>query len=342
MPLVIPVFIPHQGCPHCCIFCNQYRISGQGREEQITSSNDVVRLIEKWLNRSSTADKEVQVAFYGGSFTGIEPARQEELLDAVAPFIKRGDVRDIRLSTRPDYIDRKTVTFLKKKHVGIVELGVQSLDNDVLRASNRGHTAEHSVKAVRMLKEGEMKVGIQLMLGLPRQTRQSLMQTVKDVAGLQPDFVRIYPVLVLKGSMLADMYEQGGYTPLSLDVAVVLAAKMKEHFDGCGIKIIRMGLQSGPDLEKSLLAGPYHPAFGEMVGSRIMLKNTRKILQGIPEGEKIILGINDRDQSLFRGIRSSNIRRLSQLKLVDRFILRTDANLPRFMVHKISTNNSET
>lgn len=332
MPLVIPVFIPHQGCPHCCIFCNQYRISGQTSKEHVTSADDVVTIIKTWLKRSAKGSQDVQVAFYGGSFTGMDIARQGELLGAVAPFVTRGEVRTIRLSTRPDYIDRETVSFLRKQKVGIVELGVQTLDDRVLEISQRGHTAKQSLQAIRLLQEYGFTVGVQLMLGLPGQTTASLMKTVKEVAALKPDFVRIYPVLVLRGSALAVMFEEKKYTPLTLGAAVVQASWMKKYLDKYNIKIVRIGLQSGPELEENLLAGPYHPAFGEMVSSRLMLQKTRKLLKNVRAGQQVVLKINEKDQSIFRGIKSANMKRLEGLGLLDRFSLRIDKNLPRHSV----------
>jgi len=333
-PLVIPVFIPHLGCHHLCIFCNQYRISGYAKEKGV-SAREVADTIENWLRRSPPGAREVQVAFYGGSFTGMEPALQEELLEAVVPYFARGVVHTIRLSTRPDYIDRKTVAFLRRKKVGIVELGVQSLDDRVLEASRRGHTAGQAIEAIRTLREGGFVVGVQLMLGLPRQTYSSLVGTVNRVAALRPDFVRIYPVLVLRDSLLANLYEASEYAPLSLGRAVAQAAWMKQRFDAHGIRTVRIGLQPGPELEANLLAGPYHQAFGELVGARIMLKQTRRILREVREGERVTLTINEKDQSLFRGVKSCNMKRLAELGLINRFTLQTDTNLPRFSIEKI-------
>ena len=334
MPLVIPVFIPHQGCPHCCIFCNQHQISGQG--ETLVSARHIKNIVQKWLDRSRpVTEKEVQVAFYGGSFTGLPLSRQAELLDAVAPFIEQGMVHTVRLSTRPDYIDPETLDFLRDKRVSIVELGVQSLDDRVLEASKRGHTSSQSMEAVRQLKDGGFRVGVQCMLGLPQQTARSLMKTVRQVAALRPDFVRMYPVLVLRGSHLARLYEQGSFYPLTLGAAVAMAARAKICFDACGIRVVRMGLQSGPELEQNLLAGPYHPAFGEMVSSRLMFKQARRLLAGVAKKSRITLVINEKDQSMFRGIKSVNMKRLAELDLADRFILQTDTNQPRLSVRLI-------
>jgi histone acetyltransferase (RNA polymerase elongator complex component) len=337
MPYVIPVFIPHQGCPHSCTFCNQYRITGSSREARIDGAA-VGAIIRKWLARGSVAGREVQVAFYGGSFTGLARSRQEELLTGATPFVREGAVAAIRLSTRPDYVDGDTVSFLRRHNVSIVELGVQSLDDAVLEACNRGHSAARSIRSVRLLQEGGFRVGVQLMLGLPLQTQGSLMRTVREVAVLQPDFVRIYPVLVLKGSRLAISHARGEYRPLSLGAAVVMAAKAREHLERCGIRVVRMGLQAGEELERNLLAGPWHPAFGEMVDARLMFRKTRKILRGA-EG-RVVLTINERDRSKFRGIRSANIRRLEELNLADRFVLRTDADLPRLSVVAVPADTS--
>ncbi len=322
MPLIIPIFIPHEGCPHSCVFCNQRRISGF--TDKPVAGNDVQATIRSWLARAGSQKRQVQVAFYGGSFTALPPARQQELLDAVAPFVEQGRVQTIRLSTRPDYIDSGKVDFLLSRHVSIVELGVQSMDNGVLAASDRGHTVEDVERAVTVLRSSGMKLGIQLMLGLPAETRRILMKTVERVIALRPDFVRIYPVLVVKDSRLAAMYRQGAYRPISLDKAVVMAAWMKKRFDRSAIPVIRMGLQAGTELEKSLVAGPWHPAFGELVSSRIMLQKAGKLLAETEPDKKYVMSISSKDQSVFRGMKSKNIVRLQALGLSDRFSLRTD------------------
>ena len=333
MPLVIPIFIPHEGCPHCCVFCNQRRISGFA--DKPVGAGDVQATIRTWLAREKTGDRQVQVAFYGGSFTGLPRARQQELLGAVTSFIEQGRVQAVRLSTRPDYIDSGIVDFLLAHHVSIVELGVQSMDNGVLTAAGRGHTDVDVDKAVAVLRGSGMELGIQLMLGLPGESRRILMQTVGRVIALQPDFVRIYPLLVVKNSELATLYGQGKYQPISLDKAVVMAAWMKKRFDQSAIRVVRMGLQAGTALEESLVAGPWHPAFGELVNSRLMLKQTRKLLAGVHPGNMVRLTINDKDQSVFRGIRSKNIQRLEQLGRWQQVTLSTNVAQPRQTVRLI-------
>ncbi|MGE4559592.1 MAG: elongator complex protein 3 [Desulfobulbus sp.] len=330
-PLVIPIFIPHEGCPHCCIFCNQHRISGQG--ETPVSAGVVAETIRAWLDRADLRKRrQVQVAFYGGSFTGLPAERQQTLLAAVQPYLEQGMVHTIRLSTRPDYIDGQRLDLLCRHGVGIVELGVQSCDDYLLHLAGRGHSCADTVRAATLIKQTNLCLGMQLMLGLPGQTFGALRRTVSRVIELRPDFVRLYPVLVLKGSGLDALYQRGGYRPLSLARAVLQAAYMKKRFDDQGITVVRMGLQPGPELENSLVAGPYHPAFGELVKSRLMLRQIRRILAHVPAGQPVTLVINDRDQSIVRGLHSQNLQRLRRIGLLDRFTLRTDPNQLRHTV----------
>ncbi len=331
MPLVIPVFIPHEGCPHRCIFCNQRRISGHGSGP--VTGREVVRIVSTWLVRAADrAGDDVQVAFYGGSFTGLDRARQAELLGAVAPFLASGRVGSLRVSTRPDYIDPGRLALLRHFHVSLVEVGAQSMDDAVLARAGRGHDSADVVRAVDLLRRASIRVGLQLLPGLPGEGRRSLMRTVDRAIALGPEMVRIYPALVLEGSGLARMYRQGRYQPLSLAGAVVRVAWMKRRFAAAGIRVVRMGLQAGPDLEKGLVAGPWHPAFGELVEARLMLRQTRRLLAGVAAGKRVELVISCRDQSLFRGHRSANIRRLERLGLADRFVLRPDPEQPRYRV----------
>lgn len=329
---IIPIFIPHEGCPHRCLFCNQHRISGQ--KGKLIGTKEVQQEIQTWLNRQQSRPDETQVAFYGGSFTALPRARQKELLEAAAPFIKTGQVQALRLSTRPDCLNTEQADFLKAHHVRIVELGVQSMNNKALVAAQRGHTADATEQAQAVLKQAGLEIGIQLLIGLPGDSRSSLHRTVEQVIALQPNFVRIYPLLVLRGSGLADLYRQGLYKPLSLSKAVLFAAFMQKRFELAGIRTVRMGLQAGPELEASLLAGPWHPAFGELVKSRLMLQKTRRLLAQKKESS-ICLRINNRDQSVFRGLKSANIERLRQLGLWQRITLTTSSEQPRGTVQHV-------
>jgi histone acetyltransferase (RNA polymerase elongator complex component) len=331
--LIIPVFIPHEGCPHRCLFCNQRTISGQAG--QPVTAADVRAEIHTWLDRASSGKHEAQVAFYGGSFTALPRFRQEELLTAAAPFLASGQVRSLRLSTRPDCMNAEQAAFLTVHGVTTVELGVQSMNDKVLAAAARGHTAADTGQAVAVLRQAGLETGIQLLLGLPGDNRTSLRRTVERVIALRPDFVRIYPLLVLRGSGLATLFQQGEYTPFSLGKAVVLAAFMKERFERAGIRVVRMGLQAGSGLEASLLAGPWHPAFGELVSSRLMLRQTRKLLAKAAT-DNVALRISSRDQSVFRGMKSANIRRLEQLGLWRRVTLIADAEQARGTVQEVA------
>lgn len=324
--MIIPIFIPHEGCPHRCLFCNQHRISGWSRP---VTPETVQAEIAAWLGRGRVGGRsETQAAFYGGSFTALPRARQKELLLAARPFVESGQLRSLRLSTRPDCMDAEQADFLKAHGVATVELGAQSMNDAVLAAAWRGHDAAATEQAAAVLRQAGLETGIQLLIGLPGDSRASLRRTVGRVITLRPDFVRLYPLLVVKNSGLADLHAQGRYTPLSVAKAVLLTAFMKERFEQAGIRVIRTGLQAGEDLESSLLAGPWHPAFGELVSSRLLLRQTRRLLAQA-KSETVRLRVNPRDQSAFRGLKSANIDRLRQLGLWRRIILVNDPEQKR-------------
>lgn len=328
MSLIIPIFIPHEGCPHRCLFCNQHSISSQDRSP--VTGTEVAATIREWLARTRPERRtHVQAAFYGGSFTGLPADRQIELLRAVQPFLGRGEVQAIRLSTRPDYIDHDRLTRLVDHGVSTVELGVQSGDDRVLQRAGRGHSHADSLRASDLIRQRGLQLGWQLLPGLPGEDFRSLRRTITVTVRVLPDFVRIYPALVLRGSGLERLYHQGGYRPLSLGRAVVVAALMKKRFDDQGIGVVRMGLQSSATLEQDLVAGPWHPAFGELVKARLMLQQTRRVLAKAATAGPVVLVINDRDQSIFRGPGSANLRRLQALGQSARFTLRTDPHQPR-------------
>ena len=330
-PLVIPIFISHQGCPHRCIFCDQYAITGCANfAEQPVNGATVSTIIEEWLSRPRKDDKHsVQVAFYGGSFTGIPVKRQGELLRAVKPYIEDGRVGSVRISTRPDYIDDSVAALLQEHSVSIVELGLQSLDQEVLDSSARGHSVLQSEKALKLLKARGFTVGAQLMCGLPKDNTSKLMATVKRVAALGPDFVRIYPVLVIRGSGLEKLYLDGAYNPLSLSKAIALTCRMRMIFAQHHIKVVRMGLQPSEELEDKILAGPYHPAFGELVISRHLFMQTRRLLHGTIKNRTKCLSIAAADESAFRGPNNVSMKRLNVLGLLEGIKLVFDKNQPR-------------
>ncbi len=270
MILVIPVFVPHAGCPHDCCFCNQKVISGS-----ITLPTEA-KIAEKIAAYEAKTEKydEVQIAFFGGSFTAIDPEDQEHYLKAAAPFLKsNGGFADcIRISTRPDAIDGEVLKRLKQYSVRIVELGAQSMDERVLALSDRGHTATDTVNASHLLKEGGFILGLQTMTGLPGADEDSDIATARAVAELKPDFVRIYPTVVVEHTRLQREFENGNYKPATVDEAVRLCSKLCEIYTEQGIAVARIGLQStdsitreGPGSE--VKGGPYHEAFGQLVRS---------------------------------------------------------------------------
>lgn len=314
--LVIPIFIAHRGCPHDCLFCNQQKISGSARNAAV----DVAGTIETWLLRQGSR-REVQVAFYGGSFTCLPESEQVALLAAVTPFIRAKKVAAIRLSTRPDCIDPAVCRRLQEYTVAVVELGAQSLSDSVLHKSLRGHSVAQIRSAFVMLKQCGIAVGLQLMPGLPGENSASFLKGIDEVMRLKPDFVRLYPTLVVKDSGLAELYRAQAYRPLSLGKAVALTARCYQKLTAAGIAVVRMGLQPSLSLEKSVLAGPYHPAFGELVQARLWFRQIRARLAALEPQQKLLVHISPRDISAVVGMKKQNIKRLAELGFAGRFTI---------------------
>jgi len=327
-PYIIPVFIPHRGCPHQCIFCNQHSLTGQ-QTESFLAEQSVKNEVEKWLGRLGNSRRAVQIAFYGGSFTALPLVEQRLLLQAVQPFMKDGRVESIRLSTRPDAIDMRICRLLSDHGVRMVELGVQSMDDRVLQRAGRGHKRRHVEEAFRILHCFEFIVGGQLMVGLPGDNSRTVLSGVHALAELDPHFVRIYPTVVVNRSPLARLFEQGTYRPLSLAKAVILTARAKDIFDRYHIPVIRMGLQHSVSLASEIVAGPHHPAFGELVLSRQYYKKLRTLLAARNSRLPHVLSVSSRDQSLLRGQANSNWRQLRKRGLLDRVEIVFDGNQAR-------------
>lgn len=284
---MIPIFIPHIGCPHICIFCNQRRIA-LGRQERVNPTSEipmpvtpemVANTIKEYIGNGAN-NKIWEVAFYGGTFTAMPQNLQELLLAPAKEALDQKIISHIRCSTRPDAISDEILTMLKEYGVTTVELGVQSLNNEVLKNAKRGHTAEDVYKAVALLRSYDFKIGLQYMPGLPGDTWQTIVKTTVEATQLQPDFVRIYPVLVIDDTELADAYRSGQYTALTMDEALAYSAFMKTYFENHQIDVIRTGLQATEELDKgnSVVAGPYSPSFGE---ETINLQILHKLHYGI-------------------------------------------------------------
>ncbi len=289
----IPIFIPHEGCPNGCVFCNQRSITGN----RLCADRDIVPEIEAAL---STLDgRDAEIAFFGGSFTGIEKNLMIRLLDDAYAFVKRGDVSSIRLSTRPDYISREILDILASRGVKTIELGIQSADDRVLAASKRGHTFADCERACAMIKEYGFDLCGQMMIGLPESTEQSEIETARKICALGADQTRIYPTVVFFDTELCDMAKSGIYTPISVEDAVRRTSRVYKIFLENRVTVLRVGLQSGESLrdENSVFAGANHPALGELCESLIYLElvteslracrehGTKKLVVRCPYGE---------------------------------------------------------
>lgn len=262
---MIPFFIPHVGCPYVCTFCNQSRITGQSGISHLTPEY-IQQTIKEYIG-SKREDKFWEVAFYGGSFTAIHSDLQHTLLAPAHEMLRQGIIDGIRCSTRPDAVGDEAISLLQSYGVKTVELGVQSMNDGILVDAKRGHTAQEVVDAVERLKQRGMTVGVQLLPGLKGETWETILETAIAVVKLKPDFVRIYPVLVIENTELADQYRSGEYKPLSTEQAITYCAFLKEWFEEHNIEVIRTGLQSSEELDSgnSLISGPYEPAMGELV-----------------------------------------------------------------------------
>lgn len=296
---IIPLFIPHQGCPHQCVFCNQVRITGRATP---VSARDVAETIHRYV--SGVSEPRVwEAAFYGGSFTALPRDVMIELLTPAFSALKAGVISKIRLSTRPDYIDDAVLSLLSRYGVTTVELGVQSLDERVLLLSEREHTAADAEKAVAMLRSYGMTVGLQFMVGLPGEDGRSLRHTARKGALLCPDFIRLYPVLVLKDTKLDTMRRNHQYEPLRLEEAVFRCAFLKRWYARHGIPVIRTGLQATEELDRgtSITGGPYHAAMGELTEQAIVRHAIRKRLLAFSEGSPVTIVCHPRDRSKLAG-----------------------------------------
>ncbi|MGL4903991.1 MAG: elongator complex protein 3 [Cetobacterium sp.] len=303
----IPIFISHFGCPNDCVFCNQKKING--RETDVTTE-DIKNIIESYLKTLPKKSKK-EVAFFGGTFTGISIKLQEEYLSVVYEYIKNGLIDGIRISTRPDYINSEIIGILKKYRVTTVELGVQSLDEEVLRQTHRFYPIEKVSTASKLIKEAGIELGIQLMLGLPGSTDESDYISAKKTVQLNPEIARIYPTLVIKETEMADMFKEGKYKPLTLDEAVQRCKKIYALLEYNNINIVRVGLQPTDDLNdnENVLGGPFHPAFRELVVGEIYYDFLKKIFM---VENKLEIETNEKNVSRVVGINKINREKFGQ------------------------------
>ena len=326
---IIPIFVPHLGCPNDCVFCNQKSISGQTKQ---VTKEDVKNIIEEHL-KYIKKDSKVEVAFFGGSFTGIDEEKQVELLEAAYEYIKQKKVDSIRISTRPDYIDKKSLKRLKKYKVKTIELGVQSANDYILKKAGRGHTFEDVVKASKLIRWYGFDLGHQMMVGLPESTTVDEINTAKQLIKLKPKMVRIYPVLVIKNTKLEKDYNEGKYKPLTVTQAVEVSKELVKLFVKKHIEVIRIGLQptdtiTNPENEKSeVVAGPFHPAFRQLVESGMWYDViVEKIKQLNTKVKEVVVTVNPTDVNNVIGQRKDNINNLRDVYDVD-LIVKADEKI---------------
>lgn len=302
----IPIFIPHKGCPNNCVFCNQKKISGQLTD---VTAQDVEDKIEEYLKYYSNSKKKIEVAFFGGSFTGIPIDKQIEYLQVANSYVKKGLVDAIRISTRPDYINRNILDTMKKYNVKTIELGVQSMDNEILTLSKRGHTALDVVNASKLIHEYGIVLGHQIMIGLPGSTRESEVYTIKECLKLQPQQLRIYPVYVIPDSELYSMYENSEYKPLSINEAVMRCKAVIYECQKTDISIIRLGLQSTDEItaKNNDLRGPVSDNLAEYVMSALVRdKIEREIKNRQIDDSKLIINVPQKYVSICVGPKKIN------------------------------------
>ena len=306
---IIPVFVPHWGCPYHCVFCNQRQISGAKKP---ASPDDVRRAVQSALALLPSGSKP-QLAFYGGSFTAIPVLDQEALLAAAKEFLDSGLISSIRLSTRPDAVDEAVLSRLHGFGVETVELGAQSMCDEVLALSGRGHTSADVEYASRLIKASGFRLILQMMTGLPGDSPERSIRTAEKIIALRPDGVRIYPTVIVRDTKLYDLWQTGQYTEHTVEDAVALCARLLPLFEKAGIPVIRLGLNPTEELSGgAAVAGAYHPALGELVRSRILRNRAEALLTGTVPGSKVTLFVHPKKHSQMAGQHHCNITTLQE------------------------------
>lgn len=291
---IIPIFISHVGCPHQCVFCNQDKIA-RTLEKEVTGE-EVRETVEEYLKTINRKNSTVEISFFGGTFTAIDVNKQKELLKVAREYKDKGYIQKIRMSTRPDAINKYILDYLKDYKVDIIELGVQSLNNEVLRLSGRGHSAEDVYLASKLIKEQGFTLGHQIMPGLPGDDFIKDIETAKKSIEMKPDICRIYPSLVIKETPMEDMYNKGIYKPYTVEESVYISKELYKLYKEAKVNIIRIGLQPTDSITmgKDVIAGPFHPAFRELVEGSLICD---KILEKTKSEDDILIEINSKDLS---------------------------------------------
>ena len=319
-PLVIPVFLPHAGCPNQCVYCNQRAVTGAGGPGPDPGAL-VLSEVTRYLEYSRPGRGPGVVSFFGGNFLGLPPKTLRLFLAQAQDLINLGKLRGIRFSTRPDTITPETLDLLQGHDVEAIELGVQSMDDTVLSLSRRGHTSACTRQAVALVKQRGFRLGLQMMTGLPGDSPEKSLETACQIRDLGPAFVRVYPTVVLEGSPLAQTWRNGAFAPASLENTVSLCAAIHQIFSSARIPIARMGLAEPDKLLASgaVLAGPLHPAFGHLVLSEVFFQKTQTLLKSLGPAlpRHITLSVSPKNISRARGHKNQNLSKLRALFAID-------------------------
>ncbi|MGA3207841.1 MAG: radical SAM protein [Syntrophales bacterium] len=312
--MIIPFFIVYQGCPNRCIYCNLHKTAGNF-SERITEDT-FRRTVHKYLNHPKRKGNGAEIAFYGGNFTGMAKDYQSELLGFASPFIEKELVHGVRISARPDSINKESLDLMKRFGVTTVEIGAQSMVDEVLNLSNRGHGASDVSAAMEMLKERGFKTGIHLMAGLPGDSQSGFRYTIGEIIALKPDMVRIHPTVVLQDTGLAELFLDGTYLPLSMPEAIDMCKYALRRFGEANIAVIRVGLQTTREMEMtgSIIAGPYHPAFRSLVEESIFFDMASAMLADrMISEQEVIFSLSPKDVSFFLGQKNKNMHVLKEI-----------------------------
>ena len=319
----IPFFIPELGCPHQCVFCNQRKISGM---QKAPAPHEIDAQVSLYLSTFTKKDRHIEIAFFGGNFTGLSFSEQEAYLAETKKWVESGKINGVRVSTRPDYINPEVLNLLKKYNVCSIELGAQSLDEEVLRHAGRGHGAKHVEEASKMILDAGLVLGLQMMTGLPGDTLKKTMYTARRIAELGATETRIYPTLVIRGTQLEQMYLQGNYMPLSLEETIERCKQLLLFFEDTNIKILRLGLHPSESLTQAeeLVAGPFHPALKELVNTVIWKDIFRESVKN-KKGQSLLLTLAPKELNAAIGHQAANKKWL--MKQFERVEFRTNQNL---------------
>lgn len=320
----VALFVPHEGCPHMCSFCNQKTISGSAKKLTKDDIDDAVKIAtEREYDKANS-----EIAFFGGSFTAIDKEYMTYLLESAYPYVKNGLFKGIRCSTRPDAIDDEVLTLLKKYGVTAIELGAQSMSDTVLAMNDRGHTSDDVVRASELIKAHGFELGLQMMTGLYGDTDETAVETAEKIISLKPETVRIYPTVVLENTRLAFLYEKGEYTPQTVDEAVKLCSVLLGMFNEANIKVIRLGLHSGGNVEEGFVAGAYHPAFRELCESRLYFEKCCELIKKNNITGNITIYVCPSEISKMTGQKRSNINLLASFGVYAK--VKGDAELDKY------------